>query len=87
MKCPKGHFRLAMWSPRLPSPPFPGILGEVAAWPRQPQVFQWVERGSELWGSEPDTPSLHTPDPVRSLCSQHVLRDYFYCIQLMLLAG
>lgn len=63
----KGHFSLVTWPPSLPSPSFPGILGEqcplqkgeVAAWPGQPPECQWAHRGTGLSRSEPGTTPLH----------------------------
>lgn len=63
----KGHFSLVTWPPSLPSPSFPGILGEqcplqkgeVAAWPGPPPECQWAHRGTGLSRSEPGTTPLH----------------------------
>ena len=91
----KGHFGLATWPPSLPSPSFPGILGEQC--PLQ-KVRSHPGLGSHQSASG-HTEALSSPARSRTLhhcasrpclrpqCLQHVLGGYFYCVQLTLLAG
>lgn len=60
---PKGHFRLVIWPPSLPSPPFPGILGEQAA-PLSSLGLAWTATRVSVGtrSLEPGAPLLHTPD-------------------------